>query len=70
MLRSAEWRSKLASDAQKKYILKRWAKSHMSEEEKEERLTTLTKGNAANIITRLRHGAQVRFLGLRNKPMK
>ncbi|KAF8905532.1 P-loop containing nucleoside triphosphate hydrolase protein [Gymnopilus junonius] len=61
LLRSAEWRTKPASDAQKKVILKRWVKSPLSEEEKLLKVEAMNKGNAATIITRLRHGAQVRF---------
>lgn len=67
MLRSAEWRTKPASEAQKKFILKRWVKSHMSDKEKMERLEVMNKGDAANVITRLRHGAQVRFLSFYGK---
>ncbi|KDR84936.1 hypothetical protein GALMADRAFT_131700 [Galerina marginata CBS 339.88] len=63
LLRSAEWRSKPASDAQKNFVLKRWLKHvfrSMSEEDKKVKVESMNKGDAGNIITRLRHGAQVR----------
>jgi len=33
----------------------------MSDKEKMERLEVMNKGDAANVITRLRHGAQARY---------
>ncbi|KAK2461954.1 hypothetical protein APHAL10511_006417 [Amanita phalloides] len=67
LLRSANWRKKSASDSQKQLIAKRWrarASGHngfSSDEEKEKKIGSLTKGQAANILTRLKHGAQSRF---------
>ena len=65
ILRSAGWRKKPASDSQKELIAKRWRVrpgSHggfSSEEERMNKIHNLTKGQAANILTRLKHGAQV-----------
>jgi hypothetical protein len=59
----------LASPAQKLFVAKRWGYVHKSVkdfqevadvDEFPERLKNLTKGDAAYIITRLKHGAQVR----------
>lgn len=60
-MRTAPWRQKSATPAQIALVSKRWSKIHpgLEEEKKEEMLENLTKGNAADIITRLRHGAQV-----------
>ncbi|PFH54425.1 hypothetical protein AMATHDRAFT_134467 [Amanita thiersii Skay4041] len=59
LLRSAKWRKQPATDSQKELISKRWTK-HSSDEEKKIKIKSLTKGQAANILTRLKHGAQVR----------
>ncbi|KAF8640629.1 hypothetical protein AX17_000289 [Amanita inopinata Kibby_2008] len=67
LLRSAGWRKQPASDGQKQLIAKRWGnRSSMYrgigwEEEKMQKIQNLTKGQAANILTRLKHGAQARF---------
>jgi ATP-dependent helicase IRC3 len=70
LLRSAKWRKQPASDSQKAFISKRWSTRTQSyywgdgeEGSKakittEERIAKMTKGEAANIITRLKHGAQ------------
>ncbi len=62
-LRTAKWRSDPASEAQKKYVKSRWSSRKLSQstgnDDREERIRKLTKGEAANIITRLKHGAQV-----------
>jgi ATP-dependent helicase IRC3 len=62
ILRSARWRSYPASEAQKDFIRKRHQK-HLTITGKEERrdFSELTKGEAANIITRLKHGSLVRI---------
>ncbi|KAF8168154.1 P-loop containing nucleoside triphosphate hydrolase protein [Crassisporium funariophilum] len=59
--RDARWRQASASDAQRKIVSTRWSKIYpkMGEEKKEKMLEDLTKGDAANIITRLKHGSQV-----------
>jgi len=60
ILRSALWRQKPASDAQKKFIAKRWAKmGSLADSEREEKIQNMNKGEAATIITRLRNGSQV-----------
>jgi ATP-dependent helicase IRC3 len=67
LLRSAKWRKLPASEQQKSFIARRWAKkapvigAGEAQVTKEERLANLTKGEAANIITRLKHGAQVEY---------
>ncbi|KAJ7634254.1 P-loop containing nucleoside triphosphate hydrolase protein [Mycena polygramma] len=65
LLRSARWRQAPASDTQKQLVAKRWGKrtfdSDSDAESKAEKIRTLTKGEAANIITRLKHGAQARY---------
>jgi ATP-dependent helicase IRC3 len=54
---------KSASEAQKKFISKRWTKvgSPLADPEREERMQNMSKGEAATIITRLRNGSQVRI---------
>src|SRR6266550_7627298 len=65
ILLSAGWRKKPASDSQKQLIAKRWRVrpgsygGFSSEEERMDKIHHLTKGQAANILTRLKHGAQV-----------
>ncbi|KAJ7932447.1 P-loop containing nucleoside triphosphate hydrolase protein [Mycena leptocephala] len=65
LLRSARWRMAQASESQKNLVAKRWGKrmfvSDSDAETKAEKIATLTKGEAANIITRLKHGAQARY---------
>ncbi|KAL4069656.1 DEAD-box family helicase [Scleroderma yunnanense] len=58
LLRTASWRKTPASESQKAMILKRWGKR---EDGITQKLQNLTKGEAANIITRLRHGAQAYY---------
>jgi len=68
LLRSARWRKEPATEQQNKFITKRWGKHQLRQDNfdsngeplaPERRMATLTKGEAANIITRLKHGAQV-----------
>ncbi|KAF7347873.1 DEAD-box family helicase [Mycena venus] len=65
LLRSARWRKAPASEQQKNLVTKRWGKrrfdSDADAESKAEKIATLTKGEAADIITRLKHGAQARY---------
>ncbi|KAK7064266.1 DEAD-box family helicase [Favolaschia claudopus] len=65
LLRSAKWRSASASEQQKQFVSKRWGKrrfeSDADAESKAQKIANLTKGEAANIITRLKHGAQARY---------
>lgn len=60
LLRSAKWRRALASESQKSLLAKRRGVSSFDGNESEQGLESLTKGEAANIITRLKHGAKVR----------
>ncbi|KAG5724657.1 putative ATP-dependent helicase IRC3 [Termitomyces sp. T112] len=64
LLRSARWRKTPATDQQKKMILKRWSKQIFmdarDEASRAEKIGRMTKGQAANIITRSKHGAQKR----------
>lgn len=66
LLRSARWRKAMATEKQKALVGKRWLKSNslgdaVSENERLSRIAVMTKGEAANIIVRLKHGAQSRF---------
>ncbi|KZP10559.1 P-loop containing nucleoside triphosphate hydrolase protein [Athelia psychrophila] len=59
LLRSAKWRKGPASEGQKVLVAKRYGK--MSEgPDGSQNLVQLTKGQAGNIITRLKHGAKKR----------
>lgn len=53
----------LATDGQKEFIRGRWLGAKDAPENSKTQLDIdkLTRGEAANIITRLKHGAQVRF---------
>ncbi|KZW02674.1 P-loop containing nucleoside triphosphate hydrolase protein [Exidia glandulosa HHB12029] len=74
LFRSAKWRKEPASDGQKEFIAKRWGlrstKAAMvttaEHEQKQQQVSKMTKGDAGNIISRLKHGAAVRppFVGL------
>ncbi|KAK7468850.1 putative ATP-dependent helicase IRC3 [Stygiomarasmius scandens] len=57
LLRSARWRRSPATPQQIKFVAKRWSKRM----DNPDQLDNLTKGEAANIITRLKHGAQARY---------
>ncbi|KZT30598.1 P-loop containing nucleoside triphosphate hydrolase protein [Neolentinus lepideus HHB14362 ss-1] len=67
--RNAAWRSQPATASQKEFIRKRWSSRKIISvqevvdvtkmEERERKIDRMTKGEAANIITRLKHGAQV-----------
>ncbi|KAH9982668.1 P-loop containing nucleoside triphosphate hydrolase protein [Lactifluus volemus] len=69
--RRAKWRQGPASPAQKLVVAKRWGYVHKSVKvlqeagdgtEFPEKLRNLTKGDAAYIITRLKHGSQRRYV--------
>ncbi|KAE9408139.1 P-loop containing nucleoside triphosphate hydrolase protein [Gymnopus androsaceus JB14] len=62
--RSARWRKAPATPQQLQFVAKRWNKT--LEDGEDRQLTNLTKGEAANIITRLKHGAK----GRHNKKAK
>ncbi|KZT72830.1 P-loop containing nucleoside triphosphate hydrolase protein [Daedalea quercina L-15889] len=60
--RHAKWRREPATQSQKDTIKKRWrARPALLDSNQgiEDRINRVTKGEAANILTRLRHGAQV-----------
>lgn len=68
--RTARWRQGPASPAQKLLVAKRWGYAKKSVQDFQdisdadslpERLKNMTKGDAAYIITRLKHGAQRRY---------
>ncbi|KIY45830.1 P-loop containing nucleoside triphosphate hydrolase protein [Fistulina hepatica ATCC 64428] len=63
--RSAAWRKQPASESQRALVAKRWKLRNLDPgddtNERVQRLKSLTKGEATNIIARLRHGAQTRF---------
>ena len=61
-MRQARWRKYPASEAQQNFISKRYQKQRDKNDAENQDLrdfSELTKGEAANIITRLKHGAQV-----------
>jgi len=69
--RTAKWRQGPASPAQKLFVAKRWGYINKSVQDFQdpsnvdsipEKLKNITKGDAAYIITRLRHGAQRRYV--------
>ena len=62
LFRSAAWRRQPATDGQKSFILKRWTKKLADSRTTQQEVDNLTRGEAANIITRLKHGAQVYHL--------
>jgi ATP-dependent helicase IRC3 len=59
--RTAKWRSEPATPAQRKLVAAKWKVSsqQLKPEERAARIAALTKGEAGNIITKLKHGAQV-----------
>ncbi|GLB36102.1 putative type III restriction enzyme, res subunit [Lyophyllum shimeji] len=64
LLRSAKWRKAPASAEQRELIMKRWVRQRGDlgkQSSKSEEIKRVTKGEAANIITRLKHGAQTRY---------
>ncbi|KIJ38480.1 hypothetical protein M422DRAFT_33262 [Sphaerobolus stellatus SS14] len=61
MLRSAKWRKTPATPGQIDFIKKRWLKAREETELKDTKFDNLTKGEAANIISRLKHGAHKRY---------
>ncbi|KAF7310867.1 DEAD-box family helicase [Mycena chlorophos] len=62
ILRTARWRKAPATDNQKKLVAKRWGKRLAdSEQVRNEKIAQLTKGQAADIITRMKSGAMGRF---------
>ncbi|RDB28788.1 putative mitochondrial ATP-dependent helicase irc3 [Hypsizygus marmoreus] len=64
LLRTARWRRSPATDGQKQLITRRWLKGGMDidQDSQIEKISKMTKGEAANIIIRLKHGAKSRFV--------
>lgn len=63
LLKASRWRKEPATDGQKAMLRKRHLAASAGPEKgtlKTFDVNTLTKGQAANMITRLKHGAQVR----------
>ena len=65
-MRRAKWRGQPATENQKKFVESRWNKAPKyvqgevaHDAERSLRIQRLTKGEAANIITRIKHGAMV-----------
>ncbi|KAI9573006.1 P-loop containing nucleoside triphosphate hydrolase protein [Boletus coccyginus] len=61
LLRSARWRQAPATESQKTFINKRKGKRAMDRTIVPDATEKLTKGEAANVITRLKHGAQAYY---------
>ncbi|KAI0281581.1 P-loop containing nucleoside triphosphate hydrolase protein [Russula aff. rugulosa BPL654] len=70
LLHTARWRQGPASPAQKSFVAKRWGNVNKLQDSQDpsnvdsfpEKLKKMTKGDAAYIITRLKHGAQRRYV--------
>lgn len=65
LFKTARWRRTPATASQKKFLAQRWAKFKKEASEDgdspPDKLASMTKGEAANIITRLKHGALSRY---------
>ena len=68
-MRSAKWRLQPATENQKTFVQFRWNKAPkyvqgevLNDAARSLRIQRLTKGEAANIITRIKHGAMVSVL--------
>ena len=66
LMRRAKWRKEPATESQRAFVEARWNKApkYVQGEMKHDaartlRIKRLTKGEAANIITRIKHGAMV-----------
>ncbi|KIY64218.1 P-loop containing nucleoside triphosphate hydrolase protein [Cylindrobasidium torrendii FP15055 ss-10] len=77
LLRSAKWRHAPASQSQKDFVAKRWRvageEDHGFDDkmaEKKEKIAKLTKGEAANIITSLKHGGLAAHEKARKQALK
>ncbi|PPQ82057.1 hypothetical protein CVT25_014598 [Psilocybe cyanescens] len=60
--RSARWRQEPATEPQRKFVLSKWSQKispELSQDAKKDLLYDMTKGNIAEIITRLRNGSMV-----------
>lgn len=68
-MRRAKWRQQPATESQKSFVESRWNKAPkyvqgeaVNDAARGLRIQRLTKGEAANIITRIKHGAMVSVL--------
>ncbi|KAH7925214.1 P-loop containing nucleoside triphosphate hydrolase protein [Leucogyrophana mollusca] len=61
LLRTAKWRRAPATPSQKAFIAKRRGKRALDPDADAHQIENMTKGEAANIISRLKHGAQARY---------
>lgn len=68
-MRRAKWRRQPATESQKTFVKSRWNKAPkyvqgqaVDDTARSLRIEKLTKGEAANIITRIKHGALVSVL--------
>ncbi|KDQ63526.1 hypothetical protein JAAARDRAFT_120193 [Jaapia argillacea MUCL 33604] len=72
LLRTARWRKHPATESQKQFVAKRWGmRGHPIESDgppssdkaksPQDQIANMTKGQAANIITRFKHGAHKRY---------
>lgn len=68
LLRRARWRQQPATESQKNFVESRWKKAPkyaqgevVNDINRDPRIRRLTKGEAANIITRIKHGAMNRY---------
>ncbi|KAF8525166.1 P-loop containing nucleoside triphosphate hydrolase protein [Hysterangium stoloniferum] len=64
LFRTAKWRKLPPTDGQRKFIMKRWGGDKDNDDDgtpNELPIKTMTRGEAANILTRLKHGAQARY---------
>lgn len=68
-MRNAKWRQQPATDSQKTFVESRWKKAPKyvqgemtNDTPRGLRIQRLTKGEAANIIARIKHGAMVPIL--------
>jgi hypothetical protein len=58
--RNAKWRKDPATEAQKNFVRKKWLNKKKGQGIiSEENIEKITKGEAGNMITRLKHGAKV-----------
>ncbi|KAF9015112.1 P-loop containing nucleoside triphosphate hydrolase protein [Cyathus striatus] len=60
LLRTARWRKQPASSGQKDILKRRWNRRG-DPKDVAKRIANMTKGESADIISRIRHGAQARF---------
>lgn len=69
LLRSARWRQGPITEKQNQLLSKRWLKNDefqdpIANQKTTDQIARMTKGEAANILTRLKHGAMVIILSI------